>query len=112
MLKKITKISFLRNTLLTSSLVIFTSCGGGPQDMVSDFIEQDLSRLSETSLIVTDWSNLLLSFNSLYSDVNSARLMSVLTKPDAEDKILAMALLNQLSQAESIWEETESVLAK
>ena len=104
----------LRNILMAGSLTALTACGGGgggAGGAVGDFVEQDLSNLNGATQIVSEWSNLLSSFNGSYSDVNSASLMSVLTNPDQEDITLANTLLNQLDQAETLWAQTETLLA-
>ena len=99
---------------MAGSLTALTACGGGgggAGGAVGDFVEQDLSNLNGATQIVSEWSNLLSSFNGSYSDVNSASLMSVLTNPDQEDITLANTLLNQLDQAETLWAQTETLLA-
>ena len=54
----------LKNTLLAlSSALALTACGGGgsggPVGVVNDFINEDLSNLSGSTSIVSDYSSLL-----------------------------------------------------
>ena len=101
--------------LATSASLILTACGGGGSGgapgAVSNFVDGDLSSLSGASSIVSNWSRVLSSFQATNSSTNMASLMSVLTGPDAEDKATANSLLSQLATAESLWAETETLIA-
>jgi hypothetical protein len=102
--------------LATSASLILTACGGGGSGggapgAVSNFVDSDLSSLSGASSIVSNWSRVLSSFQATNSSTNMASLMSVLTGPDAEDKATANSLLTQLATAESLWADTETLIA-
>ena len=99
--------------LATSASLILTACGGGggAPGAVNDFVGGDLSNLSGTSSIVSRWTSVLSSFQATNSSTSMANLMSVLTDPDAEDRATANSLLTQLATAESLWAETENLIA-
>ena len=67
------KRGWLKNTALATILsTTLTACGGGgggggAVDVVSDFVQEDLSSLSGSSNIVGSYSNLLSDFNQAIS---------------------------------------------
>ena len=101
--------------LATSASLILSACGGGggggATGSVTNFVNNDLSSLSGASSIVSNWSTVLSSFQATNSGTSMASLMSVLTNPDAEDKATANSLLTQLSTAQDLWAETETLIA-
>jgi hypothetical protein len=109
------KTKKLKNTLLAlSSALALTACGGGggggAVGTVSNFVQEDLSSLSGSSGIVSSYSSLLSSFNSTISSGDFGGLQAVITGPDEEDKATANTLLTQLSQAESLWTQSEALI--
>ena len=109
------KTKKLKNTLLAlSSALALTACGGGggggAPGVVNDFVQNDLSNLSGSSSIVSSYSSLLSSFNSTISSGDFGGLQAVITGPDAEDISTANTLLTQLSQAESLWTQSEALI--
>ena len=111
------KTKKLKNTLLAlSSALALTACGGGgsgggPVGVVNDFINEDLSNLSGSTSIVSSYSNLLSSFTSTIAGGDFGGLQAVITGPDAEDQATANTLLTQLQQAETLWEQSETLIA-
>ena len=106
----------IKNALVALLLFLFLSAcgggsGGGAVTAVTNFVEKDLSNLSGSSNIVSNFSNLLLNFNSTISNGNFGSLQAVITGPDENDKSMAHALLAQLSQAESLWSESEQLIS-
>ena len=111
------KTKKLKNTLLAlSSALALTACGGGgsgggPVGVVNDFINEDLSNLSGSTSIVSSYSNLLSSFSSTIAGGDFGGLQAVITGPDAEDQATANTLLTQLQQAETLWAQSETLIA-
>ena len=110
------KTKKLKNTLLAlSSALALTACGGGgsgggPVGVVNDFINEDLSNLSGSTSIVSDYSSLLANFNSTIAGGDFGALNAVITGPDAEDRATASTLLTQLQQAENLWLQSEVLI--
>ena len=109
------KTKKLKNTLLAlSSALALTACGGGGGSgavgTVSNFVQEDLSSLSGSSGIVSSYSSLISNFNSTISSGDFGGLQAVITGPDEEDKATANTLLTQLSQAESLWTQSEALI--
>ena len=106
----------LRNILLTTALATTLSAcgggggGGGAVGSVSNFVNNDLSTLSGSQSIISSYSNLLTSFNSTVSSGDFSSISAVLTSPDAEDRAQANQLLTMLTQAETLWSETEDLI--
>ena len=105
----------LKNTLLAlSSALALTACGGGGSGgaggAVGDFINEDLSNLSGSSSIVSSYSNLLSTFQATISGGEYSALQAVITGPDAEDISTAKTLLGQLSEAKTLWQDTENFI--
>ena len=92
-------MSKLRNILMAGSLSALTACGGGggggAPGAVNDFVQQDLSNLSGSSSIVSNYSNLLSTFQATISGGDFGALQAVITGPDAEDISTANELLSQ-----------------
>jgi hypothetical protein len=110
------KTKKLKNTLLAlSSALALTACGGGsgggPVGVVNDFINEDLSNLSGSTSIVSSYSNLLSSFTSTIAGGDFGGLQAVITGPDEQDKATANTLLTQLQQAETLWAQSETLIA-
>ena len=92
--------------------LILSACGGGGSGGgVGDFINEDLSNLSGSSSIVSSYSSLLSSFQATISGGEYGALQAVITGPDAEDIETANTLLGQLQQAESLWAQSETLIA-
>ena len=109
------KTKKLKNTLLAlSSALALTACGGGGGGSgvgaVKDFVNNDLSNLSGSTSIVSDYSNLLATFNSTIEGGDFGSFEAVITGPDAEDKATANTLLTQLQQAEDLWLQSEALI--
>ena len=106
----------LRNILLTTALATTLSAcgggggGGGAVGSVSNFVNNDLSNLSGSQSIISDYSRLLTNFNSSVSSGDISSIKGVLTEPDADDRAMANQLLSMLTQAESLWNETEELI--
>ncbi len=100
---------------MAGSLSALTACGGGggggAPSAVNDFVQQDLSNLSGSSSIVSNYSNLLSTFQATISGGDFGALQAVITGPDAEDISTANQLLSQLTQAETLWAQAETLIA-
>ena len=106
----------LRKVLLSTALATtLAGCGGGGggsgAGTVNDFVQGDLSNLSGSSSIVSSYSSLLSNFQSTISSGNYSSLQAVLTGPDADDIATANTLLTMLGQAETLWTQTEELIA-
>ena len=106
----------LRNLILAGSMTALTACGGGgggggAPGVVNDFVQNDLSNLSGSASLVSSYSNLLSNFNTTISSGDISSIQAILTGPDAEDIAKANTLLTQLSTAESLWAQTEDLIA-
>ena len=105
----------LRNLLLAGSMTALTACGGGggggAVGTVSNFVQIDLTTLAGCESIVSSYSNLLSNFNSTISSGDISGIQAILTGPDSDDIAKANTLLNQLSTAESLWAQTEDLIA-
>ena len=104
----------LRNILLSGAMATtLTACGGGGGSgagAVNDFVQGDLSNLIGSESIVSSYSNLLTGFNSTISSGNFASLSAVMTNPDEQDISKANSLLGMLSQAETLWSQTLTLI--
>ncbi|WP_435163754.1 S8 family peptidase [Candidatus Pelagibacter bacterium nBUS_25] len=91
---------------------MLTACGGGSgTNIVNNFFQNDLSNLSGSNSIVSSYSNLLSTFQATISGGEYSTLQAVITGPDAEDISTANTLLEQLQQAESLWAQSETLIA-
>lgn len=106
-----------RNLLLAGSMTALTACGGGgggpggSVSTVTNFVQNDLTNLSGSESIVSSYSSLLTNFNSTISSGDISSIQAILTGPDADDIAKANTLLTQLSTAESLWAQTEDLIA-
>ena len=110
-------MSKLRNILLSGAMATtLTACGGGgggggAVGTVSNFIQEDLSSLSGSAPIVSEYSGLIMRFNTTVEDADFGGLQAVITGPDSEDQATANTLLTQLTEAKALWNSTESFIA-
>jgi len=110
-------MSKLRNILLSGAMATtLTACGGGgggggAVGTVSNFIQNDVSTLSGSGTIVSSYSSLLSNFQNTIAGGDFGGLQAVITGPDTEDINTAKTLLNQLSQAETLWTNTENLIS-
>jgi len=110
-------MSKLRNILLSGAMATtLTACGGGgggggAVGTVSNFIQNDVSTLSGSGTIVSSYSSLLSNFQNTIAGGDFGGLQAVITGPDTEDINTAKTLLNQLSQAETLWTNTEKLIS-
>ena len=103
----------LKNLLLAGSLVGLTACGGGgggAGGAISNFVEEDLSNLTGSETIINSYSSLLSGFNSTISSGNFASLSAIMTGPKDEDISKANDLLTMLNQAETLWDQTLTLI--
>ena len=111
-------MSKLRNILLSGAMATtLTACGGGgggggAVGTVSNFIQNDVSTLSGSNTIVSSYSSLLSNFNTTIAGGDFGGLQAVITGPDAEDISTANTLLSQLQTAETLWANTETLIAQ
>ena len=111
-------MSRLKNILLSGALATtLTACGGGgggggAVSTVSNFIQNDVSTLSGSNTIVSSYSSLLSNFNTTIAGGDFGGLQAVITGPDAEDISTANTLLSQLQTAETLWANTETLIAQ
>ena len=105
----------MRFLLALAIIISLSACGvGGSSGVVTDpvdnFVQGDLSNLSDSTSIVSSYSNLLSRFNATISSGDFGGLQAVITGPDAEDRATAKTLLTQLSQAEILWAQSEILI--
>ena len=110
-------MSKLRNILLSGAMATtLTACGGGggggAVSTVSNFIQNDVSNLSGSNTIVSSYSSLLSNFNTTIAGGDFGGLQAVITGPDDEDISTANTLLSQLQTAETLWANTETLIAQ
>ena len=110
-------MSKLRNILLSGAMATtLTACGGGggggAVSTVSNFIQNDVSNLSGSNTIVSSYSSLLSNFNTTIAGGDFGGLQAVITGPDSEDISTANTLLSQLQTAETLWANTETLIAQ
>ena len=83
-------------------LLLLNACGGGggggAVGSVSNFIQNDLSNLSGSQLIISSYCTLLNNFNTTVSSGNFSSISAVLTQPNQKDINKADELLSMLSQ--------------
>jgi len=106
----------LKKIVLSTALcTTLAACGGGGAgggaDTINDFVQDDLSNLSGSSSIISSYSSLLSIFQSTISSGNYSSLSAILTGPDADDIATANTLLTMLTQAETLWSQTEDLIA-
>ena len=105
-----------KNILISSVLSLsLTACGGGggggtAVNTISNFIEEDLSNLNGSELIISDYSNLISNFQNIVSEGQYSSLSAVVTGPNSEDIKKANNLLNILNQTEQLWLQTEDLI--
>ena len=106
----------LRKVLLSTALATtLAGCGGGgggAPGAINDFVQDDLSNLSGSSSIISSYSSLLSTFQSTISSGDYSSLSAILTGPDAEDIATANTLLTMLTQAETLWSQTEDLISE
>jgi len=108
-----------KNTALATVLATtLTACGGGggggggAVGTVSNFVQEDLSNLSGSQNIISNYSNLINNFNSVVSGGEYSSLSAILTGPTSEDIETANTLIGMLDQADSLWTQTEELIAQ
>ena len=106
----------IKNILISSVLSLsLTACGGGggggsAVNKISNFIEEDLTNLNGSELIISDYSNLISNFQNIVSEGQYSSLSAVITGPNSEDIKKANNLLNILNQTEQLWLQTEDLI--
>ena len=75
-----------------------------------NFVEEDLSSLTGSETIINSYSSLLSGFNSTISSGNFASLSAIMTGPKDEDISKANDLLSMLNQAETLWDQTLTLI--
>jgi hypothetical protein len=94
-----------------------SACGGGggggsAVNVISNFIEQDLTNLNGSELIISDYTNLISNFQNIISNGEYSSLSAVITGPNSEDIKKANDLLSILNQTEQLWLQTEDLINK
>ena len=92
-----------------------SACGGGggggsAVNVISNFIEQDLTNLNGSELIISDYTNLISNFQNIISNGEYSSLSAVITGPNSEDIKKANDLLSILNQTEQLWLQTEDLI--
>ena len=67
---------------------MLTACGGGgggATGPINDFINEDLSNLSGSAILVNSYSSLLFDFQSVVSSGDISVIQGVITGPDQAD---------------------------
>ena len=59
--------------------------GGSAVNTISTFIEEDLTNLNGSELIISDYSNLISNFQNIVSEGEYSSLSAVITGPNSED---------------------------
>ena len=103
---------FLLGTALATTLAGCGGGGGGAPGAINDFVQEDLSNLSGSSSIISSYSSLLSNFQSTISNGSYSSLSAILTGPDADDIATANTLLTMLTQAETLWSQTEDLISQ
>ena len=108
------KKSWLKNTALATVLATtLTACGGGgggPAGPINDFVNNDLTNLNGSQTLITQYSDLLTSFQSVVSNGNYSNLSSLIDGPNNDDISKAGLLLEMLTTAEALWSDTEQLI--
>ena len=104
-----------KNIFITLILSISLSgCGGGGGgsvvNKISNFIEEDLTNLDGSELIISDYSNLINNFQNIISEGQYSSLSAIITGPDSDDIKKANNLLNILNQTEQLWLQTDDLI--
>ena len=105
-----------KKILATSiSSLSLSACGGGggggsAVNVISNFIEQDLTNLNGSELIISDYTNLISNFQNIISNGEYSSLSAVITGPNSEDIKKANDLLSILNQTEQLWLQTEDLI--
>ena len=92
---------------------MLTACGGGgggATGPINDFINEDLSNLSGSAILVNSYSSLLFDFQSVVSSGDISVIQGVITGPDQADINQANTLLRQLQTAKTLWDQTEQLI--
>ena len=109
--------SKVKNTVLAGLAgLTLTACGGGgggggAVSTVSNFINNDVTNLDGSASIVSSYSSLISGFQSTISSGDISAIQGVITGPDENDIAQANTLLTQLSSAETLWAQTEDLIA-
>ena len=108
--------SKVKNTILAGLAgLTLTACGGGggggAVSTVTNFINNDVTNLDGSASIVSSYSSLISGFQSTISSGDISAIQGVITGPDQDDINKANTLLTQLSSAETLWDQTEDLIA-
>ena len=108
--------SKVKNTILAGVAgLTLTACGGGggggAVSTVTNFINNDVTNLDGSASIVSSYSSLISGFQSTISSGDISAIQGVITGPDQDDINKANTLLTQLSSAETLWDQTEDLIA-
>lgn len=105
----------IKNLLLTTALsVLLTNCGGGggggAVNTVNNFVDNVVSELEGSEGIVSGYRDTLGTFNSIISGGDLGSLQAVFTNPNSKDIQKAAQFLNIVSEAETLWAQTEALI--
>ena len=110
------KNKFKNTALATILATTLTACGGGgsgggPVGIVTNFVENDLTDLTDSIDLVDSFGDLLSDFNSQISSGVISGISAILTGPTTADINQANTLLGQLDTATALWTQTEQLIS-
>lgn len=89
-------------------LPLLSNCGGGGGAAVQNFVDNVVSELDGSSILVNSYYNNISSLNSVLSNIGS--IQSVFTNPNSKDIDNAKALKQIVNNAETLWAQSTTLI--
>ena len=89
-------------------LPLISNCGGGGGAAVQNFVDNVVSELDGSSILVNSYYNNIANLNSILSNIGS--IQSVFTNPNSKDIDNAKALKQIVNNAETLWAQSTKLI--
>ena len=89
-------------------LPLLSNCGGGGGAAVQNFVDNVVSELDGSSILVNSYYNNISNLNSVLSNIGS--IQSVFTNPNSKDIDNAKALKQIVNNAETLWAQSTTLI--
>ena len=89
-------------------LPLLSNCGGGGGAAVQNFVDNVVSELDGSSILVNSYYNNISNLNSVLSNIGS--IQSVFTNPNSKDIDNAKVLKQIVNNAETLWAQSTTLI--